>query len=525
MPALRLPFGPRAAYLVFGEHAIILAARYRQFRKDDLMVSMSRRNLLASFLVLPAALRGDTEGISLFNGQSLDGWKAGDHSRSFRVQDGKIVVAGPRAHLFYTGRGANANLKNFDLQAEVLTRLGGCSGIHFHTQLQSHGPLKSGFKVQIDNVYAGEGDQRDRRKTGSLHGVRNIYKRMVKDGEWFTLRVQVRDKQAQVRLNGTPIVDYIEPETPLDPAAPALGRGAFALECCGPESEVHFRNIVLKPLPDDLRTARDQMPQVDDVYRQLAQMNRDGFPVVDYHTHLKGGLTLEQALANSRRLGIMYGIAVNGGLKFPITTDAGVLEFLDSMKGTPAFIGLQGEGREWVTLFSSEAVAKFDYIFTDCMTFTDDHGKRMRLWIPEEVGEIPDAEQFMEVFVSRIVGILNHEPIDIHANPTFLPDVIAKDYDRLWTPDRMQKVIDAAKANDVAIEINNRYRLPSPAFIQRAKNAGVKFSFGTNNSDPNLGRIEYALEMVKQCGLTWQDIFVPKPDGQKAAQRKPLIKS
>jgi hypothetical protein len=58
------------------------------------------------------------------------------------------------------------------------------------------------------------------------------------------------------------------------------------------------------------------------------------------------------------------------------------------------------------------------------------------------------------------------------------------------------------------------------AFIQRAKSAGVKFSFGTNNGDPNLGRMEYALEMVKQCGLTWQDIFMPKPDGKKAAQRK-----
>ena len=485
------------------------------------MVSMSRRNLLASLLVLPAALRGDDEGTSLFNGHSLDGWKTGDHSHSFRVQDGKIVVGGPPANLFYTSGGGNANYKNFDFKAEVLTSPGGCSGIHFHTQYQSHGPLKSGFKVQINNVYAGEGDDRDRRKTGSLHGVRNIYKAMVKDDEWFEVRVRVRDKQAEVWLNGTPIVDYIEPDAPLE-GAPSLGRGVFALECCGPQSEVHFRNVVLKPLPDDLRTPREQLPQVDDVYRQLRQMNQQGFPVVDYHVHLKGGLTLEQALASSRRLGIMYGIAVNGGLKFPITTDAGVLDFLASMKGTPAFIGLQGEGREWVTLFTSETIAKFDYIFTDCMTFSDDHGKRMRLWIPEEVGEIPDPEQFMEMFVSRIVDILNHEPIDIHANPTFLPDVIAHDYDRLWTPERMQRVIAAAKANDVAIEINNRYKIPSAAFIQRAKNAGVKFSFGTNNSDPNLGRMEYALEMVKQCGLTWQDVFVPKPDGQKAAQRKPL---
>jgi hypothetical protein len=506
--------------LAYGRRAVILAVRDLQFRKDILMVPISRRNLLASLLFVPAFLRGADEGTSLFNGHSLEGWKAVEHKHSFRVEDGKIVADGPRAYLFYTGRGGNANFKNFDLKAEVLTRPGACSGIHFHTQFQWDGPLRTGFKVQINNAYAGEGDERDRRKTGSLYGIRDIYKAMVNDDEWFEVRAQVRDKQTQVWLNGTLIVDYIEPAQPADSTAPALSHGAIALECCDSQPKVYFRNLVVKPLPDDLRTPLEQLPQVDDVYRQLLQMNRDGYPVVDYHTHLKGGLTLEQALANSRRLGIMYGIAVNGGLKFPITTDAGVLDFLASMKGTPAFIGLQGEGREWVTLFSREAIAKFDYIFTDCMTFSDDRGVRRRMWIPEEVGEIPDPEQFMEMFVSRIVGILNHEPIDIHANPTFLPDVIAHDYDRLWTPERMQRVIEAAKANDVAIEINNRYRIPSAAFIQRAKNAGVKFSFGTNNGDPNLGRMEYALAMVKHCGLTWQDIFVPKPDGQKAAQRR-----
>ncbi len=371
------------------------------------MVSISRRDLLASLLVLPAALRGDEQGTSLFDGHSLDGWKAGEHSKSFRVEDGNIVAAGPRATLFYTGRGGNGNFKNFDLKVEVLTRPGACSGIHFHTQFQSHGPLKSGFKVQINNVYAGEGDDLDRRKTGSLYGIRDIYKAMVNDDGWFEVRVQVRDKQTQVWLNGTPIVDYIEPAQPADSSVPTLGHGAIALECCGDVPKVSFRNLVFKPLPDDLQTPSDQLPQVDDVYRQLLQMNQQGYPVVDYHTHLKGGLTLEQSLANSRRLGIMYGIAVNGGLKFPITTDAGVLDFLASMKGTPAFIGLQGEGREWVTLFSREAIAKFDYIFTDCMTFSDDQGVRRRMWIPEEVGEIRDPEQFMEMFVSRILGILN----------------------------------------------------------------------------------------------------------------------
>jgi len=84
----------------------------------------------------------------------------------------------------------------------------------------------------------------------------------------------------------------------------------------------------------------------------------------------------------------------------------------------------------------------------------------------------------------------------------------------------MQAVIAAAKRNDVAIEINNRFHVPSPAFIRAAKKAGVKFSFGTNNADANLGRMEYALEMVRQCGLTGQDIFVPKPDGEKPIQKR-----
>lgn len=485
------------------------------------MVAISRRNLLTSLLALPMALQGgEDQGIPLFDGHSLDGWKAEGPRHSFRVEGGKIIAEVAPAHLYYTGNGKSSKIKNFELTADVMTRPGAMSGIHFHAEVEAHGPLKTGLKVQINNCYAGEGDERDRRKTGSLQGIRDIFKSMVADDGWFRLRIQVRDKQVQTWVNDTLVVDYVEPDPPANPAGPKLGRGLFALEASGGTAPVYFRSLYVKPLTDDLRTSPEQIPQVDDVYRQLLQLNRDGFPVVDYHTHLKGGLTLEQALANSRRVGIMYGIAVNGGLKFPITNDAGVLEFLATMQGQPCFVALQGEGREWVTLFTRGTIAKFDYIFTDCMTFTDDTGFRRRLWIPEEMGDLSNPEKFMDMLVDRIVGILNHEPIDIHANPTFLPEPIARDYDRLWTPERMERVIKAARANDVAIEINNRYRIPSAEFINRAKSAGVKFSFGTNNGDANLGRDEYALAMVKECGLTWQDIFMPKPDGRKAAQRR-----
>ena len=37
--------------------------------------------------------------------------------------------------------------------------------------------------------------------------------------------------------------------------------------------------------------------------------------------------------------------------------------------------------------------------------------------------------------------------------------------------------------------------------------------------------MEYGVEMVKECGLTWQDMFLPKPDGEKAVQKRGLLKS
>jgi histidinol phosphatase-like PHP family hydrolase len=171
-------------------------------------------------------------------------------------------------------------------------------------------------------------------------------------------------------------------------------------------------------------------------------------------------------------------------------------------------------------MFTRKATALFDYVFTDSMTWTDNHGKRMRLWMPEEVGTIADPQEFMDTLVARAVGILETEPIDIYANPTYLPDQIAKDYDRLWTEERMNKVVAAAARNRVAIELNDRYKLPGAVFVKIAKAAGCKFSFGTNNTGPDdLRRSEYGLRMVQECRLGWQDFFVPGAWWPKAAER------
>jgi hypothetical protein len=245
----------------------------------------------------------------------------------------------------------------------------------------------------------------------------------------------------------------------------------------------------------------------------------------DYHVHAKADLTLDEALRRSRESGIYYGIAINGGLSFPITNDEGLEVFLADMRGKPAYTAFQAEGREWVHLFSKRTLEKFDYVFTDAMTWTDDSGKRMRLWISEDVGTITDAQKFMDTLVNRATGIFDHEPIDIYVNPTFIPAQLQGDYDRLWTPERMKKIVDRLAANGIAMEINNRYHIPSAAFIKLAKESGVRFACGTNNTGAaDLGRNEYCAEMTRTCDLRPQDFWSPPPDGKKAVQRRPLAR-
>jgi hypothetical protein len=490
------------------------------------MSILTRRELIALLLAAPAAARAfsdDSGGwIPLFDGHSLDGWKAGEHADTFKVADGQIVAHGNRSHLFYVGSEHHADFKNFELSADLMTRPGANSGIYFHTAYQPSGWPAAGFEVQIENTHEGVSACTERKKTGSLYGVRNVYQALVANNEWFQMNILVRGKQVQIRVNNMLVVDYIEPDLPFRADLNfqrVINHGTFALQGHDPASITCFKNIRIRPLPDNIAQISNERPEVDELYRDVIRLGTENYPLVDYHVHLKGGLTIDQALANSRRLGINYGIAINCGLGFPVHSDDSVHQYLDSMKDQPCYVALQGEGREWMTLTSPESVARFDYCFTDAMTFRDDNGKRLRLWIPEETGDIPDKQAFMEMLVKRIQGVM-HEPIDIYANATYLPDQIAAEYDALWTPERMAKVIDAARENDVAIEINNRYKIPSAAFIKAAKTAGAKFSFGTNNADANLGRLEYSIQMVKQCGLGWQDIFVPKLPGQKPIQVK-----
>ncbi len=464
----------------------------------------------ASFALMSCS---DGGWMSLFDGETMNGWQPVENPDTWTVEDGALKCNGGRSHLFYVGDVNGGTFKNFELQADVKTKPGSNSGIYFHTEVQEQGWPNKGYECQVinSNPQVEPGAYQEFKMTGSIYGIRNVWKSPAVDDEWFHYHIKVQGRTIQTFINGELIAEYTESD---DPALTELmgGRrlgeeGTFALQGHDPGSTVFYKNIKVKPLPENLETPGTPIdPVVDARLIKLAQQN---FPLMDLHVHLKGGLTAEQALANARTYGFTYGLAVNCGLKMGFETNEALEEFISTYKKpTGTFFAMQAEGREWLTLFEPETIAKFDYVFTDAMTWTNKNGTRMRLWIKEET-EVGDPQDFMEQLVGAIENILT-EPVDIYVNSTYLPEEIADQYDQLWTPERMDRVINALLKNGVALEINNRYRIPSQAFIQRAKDAGVKFTFGTNNGGADdLGNLDYCIDMVYACDLKPSDMWYP----------------
>jgi hypothetical protein len=133
---------------------------------------------------------------SLFDGKSLNGWKASENKDTFTVRDGMIVIDGKRSHLFYVGPVENADFKNFEFKADVMTKPGANSGMYFHTDYQEAGWPGKGYEVQVNNTH------RDWRKTGSLYGVKDVRGSSAKDNQWFTEHIIVRDKRIIIKING-----------------------------------------------------------------------------------------------------------------------------------------------------------------------------------------------------------------------------------------------------------------------------------------------------------------------------------
>ena len=228
---------------------ISLSFRSTKRMKSSLFLSVTV--LAAALCMITAmAVRAEEGGktaagfVPLFDGKSLNGWKKSEENPgSLKVEDGMIVVDGPRAHLFYVGD--LAPFKNFHFITEVKTTSGSNSGLYFHTRYQAEGWPKYGHECQVNVTHT------DPKRTSSLYSVVNIPDPPVKDNEWYTQEIVVEGHRVRLILNGQTMVDYTEPaDKPAESEQfeRRLGEGTFAIQAHDPDSKVYFRNMRVKKL-------------------------------------------------------------------------------------------------------------------------------------------------------------------------------------------------------------------------------------------------------------------------------------
>ncbi len=249
---------------------------------------------------------------------------------------------------------------------------------------------------------------------------------------------------------------------------------------------------------------------------------------VDFHVHLDNS-TLEKVLELSRERGVKFGIVEHAGTRENryatlLSNDDELRRYLRLLEGKPVFKGIQAEWTDWMSCFSPGALAGLDYVLSDAMTFPGKDARRVKLWTPDAAQQVDmsDKQAFMDRFVAWHVEVMAREPLDIFANTTWLPAGMLEQWELYWTPPRMKKVIDAALKYGVALEISSHYDLPKLPFLKLAKAAGAKFSFGSNGRYPNMGKLDYCLEMARHLDLKPADMFRPALQGQKAFQRRKL---
>ncbi len=208
-----------------------------------------RQIRVAALLLLLGGCSGRSEvtgeWISLFDGETLEGWTASENRETFRVEDGLIVAHGPRSLLFYTGPVADHDFKNFELEVEAMTTPGSNSGVFFHTAFQEEGWPARGYEAQVNNSHG------DPRLTGSLYGIEDVLEKKVRDNQWFVERVTVRDRRIIIQVNRETVVDYTEPDDPQRPenmAGRLLSTGTIALQGHDPKSKVFYRAVRIKLL-------------------------------------------------------------------------------------------------------------------------------------------------------------------------------------------------------------------------------------------------------------------------------------
>ncbi len=173
--------------------------------------------------------------VQLFNGENLEGWTVYGTEKWY-VEDGLLVSeSGPDKGYGYLA--TDAFYKDFEISLEFLQEADGNSGVFIRSTVE--GTKVSGWQVEVAPPGKHTGGVYESYGRGWLIKPEPEKEKVLKEGEWNTLKIRVMGDRLTSWLNGVEMVSITDEKI-------GQGDGAIALQIHdGGGIRVKWRNIKL----------------------------------------------------------------------------------------------------------------------------------------------------------------------------------------------------------------------------------------------------------------------------------------
>ena len=221
------------------------------------------------------------------------------------------------------------------------------------------------------------------------------------------------------------------------------------------------------PLEERARTAHDERPHgISEHYPS---------------THLDDDDDVLRYIERARRLGLAVGLEYDIGVAprlRPSTRDE-----LDYLVGGVHQVSV---GDRMVSYDAAGDFLKSRMLaYADAALFADDPSLGARV---------------LEAILAALSASFERDRVDVLAHPTFSPLLALDDPESAYPREWQERLIALCVRAGVAIEVNEAYRVPHRAFVERARAAGARFSVGSD-SHAELLPLRYTLDLVDATGI------------------------
>jgi Domain of Unknown Function (DUF1080) len=190
---------------------------------------------------------GASETIRLFDGSTLNGWAG--HFKHWSVDNGEIVGKNTAPVLVSTYLLSEKNYTDFRLTAKVkLVESEMHSGIAFWGRVATEQGDPATYAGHLVMFPSGWGMY-------DLYGRKGLpvdaapAKKVGKQHDWNDLEILALGNRVQVAVNGTPVIDWYDPEPDRIKAGPI----GLQLHSNKVPQEVRFKDLVIETFPKDQR--------------------------------------------------------------------------------------------------------------------------------------------------------------------------------------------------------------------------------------------------------------------------------